>query len=148
MFKKKVIGLEEARIMVDAVLKEAMKKTDEPVAIAVIDDCGRMVFFARMDGTPPVAVDIAINKAYTSAMALIDTSVFQERDKSWGRELATYGDENFTYIKGGLAIQIKAEPDTAKLSYLGGIAVSGRMPDEDERLAGVGLKQLENYYCN
>ena len=93
-------------------------------------------------GCPPVVVELAINKAYTAAVALMDTVAFAERDKGWGRELATYGDDKFTYLQGGLVIGISGEGDARRV-ILGGIGVSGRMPDEDERLARIGLEAMK-----
>ena len=142
MFEKKCLGLTEARAAVEAVLDEASKLPDAPIAVAVVDDYGRLVYFARMDGCPPVVVELAINKAYTAAVALLDTLAFAERDKGWGRELATYGDARFTYLQGGLVIRTGGEGG-APSSLLGGIGVSGRMPDEDERLARIGLEAMK-----
>ena len=77
---------------------------------------------------------MAINKAYTAAVALMDTFAFAERDKARGRELATCGDHKFTCLQGGLVIATEGEPRT----IFGGIGVGGRMPDEGERLARIG----------
>jgi uncharacterized protein GlcG (DUF336 family) len=96
MYTKLCLGLAEARVAVEAALKEAYKKPDEPVAVAVVDDQGKPVFFARMDGCPPVVVELALMKAYTAAVALMDTVSFAARDKDWGRDLSTYGDDRFT----------------------------------------------------
>lgn len=137
MFQKQCLSLTEARAAGEAVLAEAAKIPDAPIAVAVTDDYGRLVYFARMDGCPPVVVELAINKAYTAAVALLDTVAFAERDKGWGRELATYGDAKFTYLQGGLMIK------AANGTLLGGIGVSGRMPDEDERLARIGLEVMK-----
>jgi glc operon protein GlcG len=142
MFQKTCVGLAEARAAVEAVLNEACKLPDAPIAVAMVDDYGRLVYFARMDGCPPVVVELAISKAYTAAVALMDTLAFAERDRGWGRELATYGDARFTYLQGGLVIRATSasgEPST----LLGGIGVSGRMPDEDERLARIGLEAMK-----
>jgi len=138
MFQKNCLGLAETRAAVEAVLDEAGKLPDAPIAVAVVDDYGRLAYFARMDCCPPVVVELAINKAYTAAVALMDTIAFAERDKGWGRELATYGDAKFTYLQGGLVIQA---PDA---TLIGGIGVSGRMPDEDERLARIGLEAMRS----
>jgi len=142
MFQKNCLGLAEARAAVRAVLDEASKLPDAPIAVAVADDYGRLVYFARMDGCPPVVVELAINKAYTAAVALLDTLAFAERDKGWGRELATYGDARFTYLQGGLVICAGGEGVISQ-ALLGGIGVSGRMPDEDERLARIGLEAMK-----
>ena len=142
MFQKECLGLAETRAAVAAVLDEASKLPDAPIAVAVVDDYGRLVYFARMDGCPPVVIELAINKAYTAAVALLDTLAFAERDKGWGRELATYGDARFTYLQGGLVIRAGGEGGVPR-DLLGGIGVSGRMPDVDERLARIGLEAMK-----
>jgi glc operon protein GlcG len=142
MFQKQCLSLAEARAAVEAVLDEACKLPDAPIAVAIVDDYGRLVYFARMDGCPPVVVELAINKAYTAAVALMDTLAFAERDKGWGRELATYSDARFTYLQGGLVIHAGCGSG-APPALLGGIGVSGRMPDEDERLARIGLEAMK-----
>ena len=125
MFEKKCLGLTEARAAVEAVLEEASKLPDAPIAVAVVDDYGRLVYFARMDGCPPVVVELAINKAYTAAVALLDTVAFAERDKGWGRELATYGDARFTYLQGGLVIRAGGEAGHHQPSSAGSASAAG-----------------------
>ena len=143
MYMKECLGLAEARVAAEAALNEANKKPDEPVAVAVVDDQGKLVFFARMDGCPPVVVELALMKAYTAAVALMDTVSFAARDKEWGRELSTYGDDRFTYLQGGLVIWSPPGSDEARQVLLGGIGISGRMLDEDERLARIGLEAMQ-----
>ena len=138
MFNKECLGISESRAAMNAVLDEALRQPDAPIAVAITDDQGKLVCFARMDGCPPVVVELAIMKAYTAAVAMLDTLAFAERDKGWGRELATYGDPRFTYLQGGLVI---SGPPPGR-AILGGIGVSGRMPDEDERLASLGLEAI------
>ena len=142
MYKKNFISLDEAQRAVHGALKAALKKKNSPVTVAVVDSRGDLVYFARMDGAAPVSAPIAINKAYTSALTMMDTDAFAERDRGLGRELAIYGDEHFTYIKGGLTIHTNSK-GKKKGGLLGGIGVSGRSPDEDESLASAGLKAIE-----
>jgi glc operon protein GlcG len=142
MYAKQCLGLSEARAAVEAALGEALKQPEAPIAVAVVDDHGKPVYFARMDGCPPVVIELALMKAYTAAVAMLDTVAFAARDKEWGRDLATYGDDRFTYLQGGLVIWSKPSAAEAGRILLGGIGVSGRMPEEDERLAGIGLEAM------
>lgn len=143
MYTKECLGLAETRAAIEAVLGEAGKQPEAPIAVAVVDDHGKLAYFARMDGCPPVVVELALMKAYTAAVALMDTVSFAARDKEWGRELATYGDDRFTYLQGGLVIWTKPDAGGPGQVLLGGIGVSGRMPDEDERLARIGLEAMQ-----
>ncbi len=142
MYTRQCLGLAEATAGVEAALAEALKQPDSPIAVAVVDDHGKLVCFARMDGCPPVVVDLAFMKGYTAAVAMLDTVAFAARDREWGRDLSTYGDDHFTYLQGGLVIWSKPAAGEAGRVLLGGIGVSGRMPEEDERLARTGLEAM------
>jgi glc operon protein GlcG len=142
MYTKECLGLAEASAAVEAALGEALTQPEAPIAVAVVDDHGKLVCFVRMDGCPPVVVELALMKAYTAAVAMLDTVSFASRDKEWGRELATYGDDRFTYLQGGLVIWSKPGAGEEGRVLLGGIGVSGRMPEEDERLARIGLEAM------
>jgi glc operon protein GlcG len=142
MYNKECLGLAEASAAVEAALGEALNQPEAPVAVAVVDDHGQLVCFARMDRCPPVVVELALMKAYTAAVAMMDTVSFAARDREWGRELATYGDDRFTYLQGGLVIWSQPDADEAEPVLLGGIGVSGRMPEEDEELARIGLEAM------
>jgi glc operon protein GlcG len=142
MYANECLGLAEASAAVEAALGEALKQPEAPIAVAVVDDHGKLVCFVRMDRCPPVVVELALMKAYTAAVAMLDTVSFAARDKDWGRDLATYGDDRFTYLQGGLVIWSRPGAGEPGRVLLGGIGVSGRMPEEDERLARLGLEAM------
>jgi len=147
MYQREVLGLSEARAAVEAALSEAGKQPDRPMAIAVVDHRGELVYCARMDGAYPLFMHMAINKAYTASRMLRDTAAFAERDRELGRELATWGDDKLTYIRGGQCI-IKPNggylpAGKTKGIVVGGIGTSGRVPEEDEEIALAGLKAIK-----
>jgi glc operon protein GlcG len=127
----------EARRAIDAILAEAMKQPDRPVAAAVVDDAGRLVAFARMDGCRPMPHLLAFKKAYTAALVGSDTAAYAERMKSTGRTVGEMGDSNLTSIRGGVCIERSKD----KL-VLGGIGVSGLRGEEDEELSRVGVRAM------
>jgi len=134
MYQRDCISLEEARLAAETVLKEAAKKPDKPIAVAVVDDRGDLVYFARLDGAWPLFVRMAINKAYTAVTFGRHTSEWAERQKQFEREVATWGDSKLTTIAGGLVFK------NASGTKLGAIGVSGYpSPDEDEEVAYLGL---------
>lgn len=146
MFKKDVIGLEEARRAVDAALAEASKEPHRPVAVAVVDDHGDLVYFARMDGAHPLFGHMAINKAYTAARMMMDTATLADVHRERGFDLATWGDGKLTLMRGG---QVILKPGDAYIPgptkqgiVLGGIGSSGRLAIEDEKVAVAGWKAL------
>jgi glc operon protein GlcG len=132
-YQRSVLSLDEARKAMDRMLQEAFKAPDRPVAIAICDDQGELVTFARMDKCAPLPLIIARKKAFTAARTRADTKVFAERLKSMGRSVSDLGEPNLLPVQGGVAI-IAADG-----SPLGGIGVSGLAAEEDEAIARIGL---------
>ena len=74
MIEVKSIGLEEARKIIDAMLEySTVTKPGRPMAHAVVDRAGVLVYLARMDGTSAIVQRMAENKAYTAVMWQRDT---------------------------------------------------------------------------
>lgn len=135
-YNKAVLSLDDARRAMERILEEALKTPHRPVAIAICDDQGELVAFARMDHCAPLPLTIARKKAYTAARTRTDTKAFADRLKSMGRSTVDLGDPNLIGVQGGVAII------TADGTGLGGIGVSGLAADEDEALAKLGLRAI------
>jgi glc operon protein GlcG len=135
-YQKSILSLDEARKATDRILQEASKAPDRPVAIAICDDQGELITFARMDKCAPLPLKIARKKAFTAARTRADSKVFADRLKSMGRSVSDLGDPNLIPVQGGVAI-IAADG-----SPLGGIGVSGLAAEEDEALARIGLSVI------
>jgi glc operon protein GlcG len=135
--QKSVLSLEEARRAMDRMLEEANKEANRPVAIAIVDDLGELICYARMNQTPPQPQIIARKKAYTAARTRSDTVAYAERLKNQGRSVTEFGDPNLLALQGGVVITNPADG-----SALGGIGVSGRLSEEDEALGRIGLKAM------
>ncbi len=136
-FQKPVLSLEEARGAMDRMLQEVQQKfQNRPVAIAIVDDQGELVSFARQDRCAPQPPIIARKKAYTAARTRSNTVDYAQRLKSQGRSAAEFGDPNLLALQGGAVIP---GPEGA---VLGGIGVSGLTAEEDEQIATVGLQAI------
>jgi glc operon protein GlcG len=135
-YQKTVLSLDDARRAMERMLQEALKAPSRPVAIAICDDQGELVTFARMDKCPPLPLTVARKKAYTAARTRNDTKAFSDRLKNMGRSAVEFGDPNLLAVQGGVAII--AADGTA----LGGIGVSGLAAEEDEAIARVGLREI------
>ncbi len=136
-YQKTVLSLDDAQKAMDRMLQEARKNPQRPVAIAIVDDVGELVSFARMDKCAPQPPIIARKKAYTSARTRSDTAAYAERLKSQGRSVTEFGDPNLLALQGGVVILNPADQ-----SVLGGIGVSGLAAEEDEAIARIGLKAI------
>ena len=133
MYQRDCIGLKEARIASEAIMKEAAKKPERPIAVAVVDDRGDLVYFAKQDGAWPLFIRMAVNKAYTAASFSRHTREWAERQAQFKRNIATWGDNKLTDIAGGLVFK------NDKGYTIGALGVSGcPSPDEDEELAYIG----------
>jgi len=132
-YQKSVLSLEDARKAMTGMLEEALKAPNRPVAIAICDDQGGLVEFARMDKCSPLPMMIARKKAYTAARTRSDTKAFAERLKVMGRSVIELGDPDLIPVQGGVTIA------AADGSALGGIGVSGLAAEEDEAIARIGL---------
>ncbi len=130
------LGLEEARVVVEAVLSAAAQRNLRFTA-AVVDSGGELIYLARMDGASPLNARMAMNKAYTATKWLRDTKTIKERlfDMGLGddlRDIAWFGDPRFTAVWGG--ILLRGEDGTV----LGALGESGGTPAEDEELGQLG----------
>jgi glc operon protein GlcG len=135
-YQKAVLSLDDARRAMERMLQEALRAPNRPVAIAICDDQGELVAFARMDKCAPLPLTIARKKAYTAARTRSDTKAFADRLKGMGRSAVEFGDPNLIAVQGGVTI-IAADG-----TGLGGIGVSGLAAEEDEAIAKVGLSAI------
>lgn len=135
-YQKPVLSLEDARKAMARMLEEAGKAPNRPVAIAICDDQGELVAFARMDKCAPLPLTIARKKAYTAARTRSDSKAFGDRLKGMGRSAVEFGDPNLIGVQGGVTVA------AADGSPLGGIGVSGLAAEEDEAIARLGLGEI------
>lgn len=127
------ISLADARVAVDAVLKAA-RPSEAPLAIAVVDGHGQMVYLVRQDGAAAVDVRAAERKAYTAAYIGRDTSMWRLQILHDGRTVADWSNSSLTTIHGGWTLR------RAGL-VIGGLGVSGSgNEDRDEQLALKGAE--------
>ncbi len=128
------IKLEAALKLVSAAEAEA-RKNKWPVAIAVVDGSGFLVAFHRIDNTQLGSIEIAVEKAKTSAKFRRPTKYFEDAVAQGGvglRSLAI----GVIPIDGGLPILSEGK-------LIGAIGVSGVRPDQDAQVAKAGLTALE-----
>lgn len=138
MYTKSVLSLDQCQAAINAMVAEYNKDTNRrKVDMAIVDDVGNLLGYARMDGCHRPS--FATRKAYTSAMRRSDTGVLAEQLKSQGRTIAEFGDPQMIALQGGLVIN---DPETGAL--LGGIGVGG-LPTgkEDEDIARAGLAAMK-----
>jgi glc operon protein GlcG len=137
MYNKPMLSLNQVQRAMAAMLEKATQQPNQPVAIAIVDDGGNLMSYARMDRCRAIPQRMAIRKAYTAALSGQDTLAYAERLKSQSRTVAEMGDPNLAAVQGGLVV-LHAETGT----IMGGIGVSGLTAQEDEDIARLGLRAL------
>jgi uncharacterized protein GlcG (DUF336 family) len=117
------------------VVQAAMAKAEEigqPMNIAVVDDGGHLVAFARMDGAIKASIDISIRKARTSIMMNLPTSALTDVAQPGA---ALYGLEQLSggmvLFGGGLLLESDGE-------VVGAIGVSAGRVEQDVQVAEAG----------
>jgi glc operon protein GlcG len=137
MYNKPMLSLDQVQRAMTAMLEKATQQPNQPVAIAIVDDVGNLISYARMDRCRAIPQRMAVRKAYTAALSGQDTLAYAERMKSQGRTVAEMGDPNLAAVQGGLVV---LHTETGVI--MGGIGVSGLTAQEDEDIARLGLRTL------
>ena len=137
MYDKPMLSLEQAQAAVSAMIAN-YNYNDEPnrrkVDMAVVDDAGNLLAYARMDRC--LRPTYAIRKAYTSAVRGMDTLAFAEQISNQNRTIESFGDPQLIAIPGGVVV-LKGG------AVVGAIGVGG-LPSgiDDESIAKAGLAAM------
>jgi glc operon protein GlcG len=128
----KVVSLQAAKTMAAAAEAEA-KKHGWAVAIAVVDASGNLIVFNRMDDVQVGSVDVALQKARTSARFRRPTKALADAVASNGPGILSV--EGAIAIAGGVPIVVDGK-------VLGAIGCSGMSSDQDAVAAQAGVDAL------
>ncbi len=135
MYDKPMISLDQAQAAIKAMIDDYNKDPNRrKVDMAVVDDAGNLLAYARMDRC--LRPTFAIRKAYTSAIRSMDTAAFAEQLSTQGRSLESFGDPQLIAIPGGVAVFKDG-------AVVGAIGVGG-LPSglDDEAISKAGLAAL------
>ena len=135
MYNKPMLSLEQAQSAIAAMIVDYNRDPERrKVDMAVVDDAGNLLAYARMDRC--LRPTFAIRKAYTSAVRGVDTLAFSEQLASQNRSIESFGDPQLIAIPGGVAVLQSG-------SVVGAIGVGG-LPSgiDDESIARAGLEAL------
>lgn len=136
MRKQAILGHADARRAVDA-MKGELERRGKGAVLVVADEHGELIGLLRLDGAPLSSIQIAINKAYTSARERVPSREIgvKSRDPQNGFPMTNYGDLRFVTWGGGLPVIIDGE-------IAGAVGVSGLSQVEDEEIAEMGRKAI------
>jgi uncharacterized protein GlcG (DUF336 family) len=117
-------------------LNEEESKANElgvPMIIAIVDESGKLKAFSRMDGTPLLSLDLAIDKAWSGASFPVPTHSWYDIIKD---DAALF--ISVPLIK-GLTTSGGGYPLIINGVTVGGIGVSGGTVQQDMECAEAGL---------
>jgi uncharacterized protein GlcG (DUF336 family) len=136
MLEIKRLSWDEAKILVDGAVASS-REINTPMCIAVADESGNLIDFARMDGGKISSISIAIDKAFTAAAARRGTHIYNQLcvpgQPTFGIHVTNGG--RFSVIGGGL-------PVTSKGVVVGGIGLSSGTAEQDHQVAEAALKHF------
>jgi glc operon protein GlcG len=132
------LTLEGAQLVLAAAQARAAE-IKVPMDIAVVDDGGHLLAFARMDGAKLSSVEIAIGKAHCAAIRRLPSAPARTGDEvnvvlSLGLSLATRGRQ--IPVRGGIPLQVEGV-------CVGAVGVSNGTEDQDVDVAQAGARALE-----
>jgi glc operon protein GlcG len=128
------LTLEGAEAVLSAA-KEHAARIGVPMNIAVVDDGGHLLAFARMDGAKLSSIDIALTKAVSAAIRRQATGPARSGDEvnaMISLSLAIGSHARQTPIRGGFPLEANGE-------CVGAIGVSAGTEEQDVEVAGAGV---------
>lgn len=127
------LSREEAEVLIEGAVAKS-NAMNIPMCIAVCDESGHLIAFDRMDGGKVSSISIAIDKAFTGAVARKGTHVYnqlcQPGQPTFGIHVTNGG--HFSIIGGGL-------PVTVDGTIVGGVGISSGTAVEDLEVAEAAL---------
>jgi glc operon protein GlcG len=132
MLKKNMLTIEDTTRVMDAAIAEA-RTHGWAVAIAVVDDGGHLLQFARLDGTPPVSAYIAPEKARAAALGRRETKIYEDMINQGRNAFLSAPLQGM--LEGGV-------PILADGQVVGAVGVSGVKSTEDAQIAKAGIAAL------
>ena len=120
-------------LKISAAAEAQARRNNWLVAIAILDDGGHLLYFARMDGATPANAAIAVEKARTSALSRRTSGSWEERIKAGRTSMLKM--PGILPVQGGLPIIVEG-------ACIGAVGVSGVQSHEDEQIAQAGIRAV------
>ncbi|MBS0380324.1 MAG: heme-binding protein [Proteobacteria bacterium] len=126
------LTVEAARRVLAACHRHAIQN-GWPVAIAVVDEGGALLVFERLEGALPLAANVAIGKAQSSAAMRLPSGEIEKLTREMPGLLNVPAG---IPLQGGLPLLWHGE-------CVGAVGVSGMSAPQDEQVARVGAATLD-----
>jgi glc operon protein GlcG len=129
------VSTEVAKKVAAAAFAEAARR-NHPVAVAVTDPAGVLIYFERDDNTANASSRIAIEKSRTAATFRRESAYFDQALMSATPRLAALAMPGLTPVSGGV-------PLVADMKVIGGVGVSGADTPTDIACAKAAAAAVE-----
>lgn len=129
------VNLEQASIIVDAVLAAGQRHGFAPLTCAVLDAGGHVVALKRADGSGILRAEIAIGKAWGALGMGLPTRVLAQRAEHMPQFFAALGAVSggrMVPVPGGVLVRSDGQ-------IIGAVGVSGDLSEPDEQCAVEGI---------
>ncbi len=133
MLSKKVLTHDDVVKIATAAENEA-RTNKWAVSISIVDDGGHPLWFARLDGAPPISAYIAPEKARTAALGRRESRIYEEMING-GRVSFLSAPVLAGMLEGGVPITIGGQ-------VIGAVGVSGVKSTEDAQIARAGIAAI------
>ena len=120
---------QQVQSLVAQALAQAQSEFKRPICVAICDQFGFLLAFARIPGATIRSVAIAQGKAYTAARMCTGTDAFMERLQRENLPASAFCDPLLTGLPGGAVLKDSTG------AIIGGAGVSGLAPTEDQAIA-------------
>lgn len=128
------LSLADAEVLIAGARAHA-RRIKVPMCIAVTDESGNLISFARMDGSKVLSVQLAQDKAFTAAISRRPTHDYNARavpgNLAFGIQSAHGG--RFSTVGGGVPVEFGG-------AVVGGIGCSSGTPEQDRACAEEGVR--------
>jgi len=134
-----MLDFDQCQAAMNAMIAKCKEHSDwPPVVMAIVDDTGNLLSYARTDRAHLPITRNAIKKAYTAAVNGKTSEAYAEGMKARGWTVSDMGDPMLISVPGGIPV---VNPKDG--AVLGGIGVAGLPagPGDDD-LALVGLEAM------
>jgi uncharacterized protein GlcG (DUF336 family) len=132
MKTRPVLTLDDC-LKIHAAAEAEARKNNWIVAIAILDDGGHLLHFARMDGATPANAAIAVDKARTAAISRRSSGKWEQLIKD-GR-MGMLNMPGILPVQGGVPIVVDGV-------CIGAVGASGVQSAQDEQLVQAGIDAL------
>jgi len=133
------LELEDVKVILSGAEAKA-RQIGVDMDIAIVDDGGHLLGFYRMDRAKVTSIQIAIDKAFTSAGTRRTTREYKSIGAPDGAAFGIHASNQgrFMIFGGGVPILIDGE-------CVGAVGCSSGSPEEDERVAQAGIEEWMNH---